>query len=565
MRAKYSVLFTFSTALFVLLTTYSDTGLQAQVNDGTPTPVIVIVVTEEAAQAGAVQAVPQTAAPTTRADVDTTVNPTSSSGTPLSTEGAPHTLAVATTIPETPATEIPSTVTSLPPTETSTTSQPVVSPVSPTVPPASPIPPTRIPFTIGAQSCGAATVVTYTPGTQKNGQTINPQMINLDAALGLETGGIADESGDAVPLGFGGSLILDFSPHVIVNSDGLDLRIVEKTEAHIGQPWETYPEEARVFASVDGERWTDIGIARKDTVLDLGGLPFARYIYIQDVSDINNFEPAWANAFDVGAVEGGTCENRPVATPTVTASATLPPTVTVTSSPTATATVTQTPTSTATVTSSPTASQTPSATSTVTASPTLIPPVQPTAIATDTQTPTVISSLTATVTSTQTSTTTATLLPTETTTPLDTATVVQPELEASPTTETPVLTATPAATALNTATPLANAVDCAATTVVSFQPGTDHYGSPMQPVVPEQALGRADQQYVTIGIGGVITLGLPPEMALNENGVDIRIVARPITGTAAFIFASEDAENWVSLGIATGSATFDLSALPRAQ
>ncbi|MEL6272953.1 MAG: hypothetical protein AAFR22_24315, partial [Chloroflexota bacterium] len=419
------------------------------------------------------------------------------------------------------------------------TAQPVTSPVPPTVPPASPAPPTEIPFTIGGQSCGAATVVTYTPGIQKNGQTINPQAIDLDATLGLETGGIADESGDAVPLGFGGSLILDFSPQVIVNGEGLDVRIVEKTGAHVGQPWAVYPEEARVFASVDGERWTDIGIARKDTVLDLGDLPFARYIYIQDVSDINNFEPAWANAFDVGAVEGGTCENRPVATPTVAATATLPPTatasetVTVTSSPTVTATVTQTPTSTATVTSSPTAT------------------------VTDTQTST------ATVTDSPTATVTTTATPSDTATAVETS---PPTETLIPTTSIPISdadTATP--TPMASATPLSNAVDCAATTVVSFQPGTDPYGNPMQSVVPENALGRADQQYVTIGVGGMITLGLPPEMALNENGVDIRIVARPVAGTAAFIFASEDAENWVSLGIATGSATFDLSALPRAQ
>ncbi|MEM6283125.1 MAG: Ig-like domain-containing protein, partial [Chloroflexota bacterium] len=411
-------------------------------------------------------------------------------------------------------------------------------------------------------------MVTYAPATRRDSVSINPETIDLEAALGLETGSIEAESGDAVPLGFGGFIILDFSPNVIVNSEGPDIRVVEITGAHVGQPWEVHPEEARVFASVDGERWIDIGIARKDTMLDLGDLSFARYIYIQDISNIDSFESAWANGFDVGAVEGAFCEERPL-DPTA-----IPPTAT------------------ATATSSPTITL-PPATATVTASATRVPTIQPTPTATDTQLPTstptptatITSSPTATVTITQTSTPTATSNPTSTitafptetatTTPIppDTATAVEPTVEVSAPTET--LTTTPSVSVVNTETPLSTTTitplaatpDCAATTIVSFQPGMDHYGQPLLSAVSAQALGSADQQYVAIGIGGVLTLGLPPEMALNESGDDIRIVAKAITGTAAFIFASEDAQTWTSLGIATdtGSTTFDLNTLPQAQ
>lgn len=161
--------------------------------------------------------------------------------------------------------------------------------------------------------CYATSVVSYVPGKQKSGLPIVSHRVDPTKALG------APQNADGenfVTLGFGdqattGLLILDFYPYVIVNGEGLDVRVWETSWRDRNKQWRRYPEAVEVFASQDLETWVSLGkTSDKDQAYDLASLPWARYIKLVDVSDLNKFAPT-DDGFDADAVEGFDCEPEP--------------------------------------------------------------------------------------------------------------------------------------------------------------------------------------------------------------------------------------------------------------
>ena len=110
------------------------------------------------------------------------------------------------------------------------------------------------------------------------------------SAFGAPQGG--DNGGDTFyALGFGGIATFEMSAP-ICNGAGDDLEVFETTFGN--PPCATYPEKARVWASQDLCNWVELTTEStpicQNESLDLGCLPWAKYIRIQDVSDITNFE-----------------------------------------------------------------------------------------------------------------------------------------------------------------------------------------------------------------------------------------------------------------------------------
>jgi hypothetical protein len=106
-------------------------------------------------------------------------------------------------------------------------------------------------------------------------------------------------------LGFGGTITLEMSgPICNTNGSAPDLTIFETS---YGTPsCGSYPEKARVEVSQDGCKWVDLtesGPICQNASLDLGCLPWAKYVRISDVSDPSSFGSG-ADGFDVDAVEG---------------------------------------------------------------------------------------------------------------------------------------------------------------------------------------------------------------------------------------------------------------------
>ena len=157
--------------------------------------------------------------------------------------------------------------------------------------------------------CYAASVVSYAPGLRKDGTPILGERSDPANALGAPQG---NDSVNFVSLGFGGSLVLGFDS-LIINRDGNDFRI---TETSYGEPsCASYPETARVYASSDGETWTDLGSGCLDSEYDLGPLVSARYIKVVDESDPAAFGST-DEGFDVDGIEVfacGDCNSTPVA------------------------------------------------------------------------------------------------------------------------------------------------------------------------------------------------------------------------------------------------------------
>ncbi len=107
-----------------------------------------------------------------------------------------------------------------------------------------------------------------------------------------------------VSLGFGGSLMVAFA-EPIWNGPGPDLALLEHSPS---TACEHYPEQARVLASQDGERWVSLGTVCQDGELDLGPLPWATQLRIEDVSERGAFFAGRpADGFDVEAITAYRC------------------------------------------------------------------------------------------------------------------------------------------------------------------------------------------------------------------------------------------------------------------
>jgi hypothetical protein len=162
--------------------------------------------------------------------------------------------------------------------------------------------------------CYATNVVTYDPGTRKNGKSINHRRQNTDKALGAPQD---NNTLNFVSLGFGdqettGVIVLDFEPYMILNINGPapDFRVWETTYFDQYRKWERYPEAVRVEASQDGLTWHVIGeTSDKDEAYDLGDdLAWVRYIRLTEISDrsLKRFKGN-ADGFDLDGIEGFNC------------------------------------------------------------------------------------------------------------------------------------------------------------------------------------------------------------------------------------------------------------------
>lgn len=162
-----------------------------------------------------------------------------------------------------------------------------------------PPPPPREP------ECSASSVVNFDQGLRKDGSSVSPERSDPNQALGSAQD---DDNGlNFVSLGFGGELIVEFDED-IVNTPGLDIRVSETSPT--SPTCNQYPEMVRVYASQDGENWSDLGSACLDSEFELGTLDKARYIRMVDESVSSHFNHA-ADGYDVDAVEAFSCMERP--------------------------------------------------------------------------------------------------------------------------------------------------------------------------------------------------------------------------------------------------------------
>ncbi|MGB2986268.1 MAG: hypothetical protein WBE26_10325 [Phycisphaerae bacterium] len=158
------------------------------------------------------------------------------------------------------------------------------------------------------QGCSAQSVVSFTQGKRRNGDTVLSERSNPENALGEAQ---RDDTVNFVSLGFGGELILDFA-RAVLNETGDDVQIIETTYANRDGSWVSYPEQAEVYASKNGIDWVLLGIDRQDGTFDLGELDWARYFRLVDITDPSEFS-ANVNGFDVDAIEAlSNCESLPI-------------------------------------------------------------------------------------------------------------------------------------------------------------------------------------------------------------------------------------------------------------
>ena len=149
----------------------------------------------------------------------------------------------------------------------------------------------------GLEACTLQEIVSYTPGNRKNGTAVPSPRNNANNALGMPQ---SNNTVNFVALGFGGTLVAKFD-YVVFNQPGNDLQV---TETSFGNPSCTnYPEKARVSLSLDNQNWVEFGEICQDGAIDMGTMPYAQYIRIQDATPMssNKFNGA-ADGYDVDAV-----------------------------------------------------------------------------------------------------------------------------------------------------------------------------------------------------------------------------------------------------------------------
>lgn len=76
---------------------------------------------------------------------------------------------------------------------------------------------------------------------------------------------------------------------------------------------------------------------------------------------------------------------------------------------------------------------------------------------------------------------------------------------------------------------------------------------------PLAAVGSPDGGFVSLGVGGELTLDLGATVP-DQPGYDIRVVAVGATNEGYSVIASADGSSWASIGTGLGTATFDIAA-----
>ncbi|MBK6265961.1 choice-of-anchor D domain-containing protein [Marivirga sp. S37H4] len=149
--------------------------------------------------------------------------------------------------------------------------------------------------------CYAESVISYEPGSRKNGRSLPPSRSNPQMALGEPQ---ENDNYNFVALGFGGSITLELGCEVM-DHEGNDLLIVETSFRDNNRPCESYPEKAKIEASEDGENWVVLAeeICR-DGEVDLadGGLTKASFIRITDISNPDDFAAGNADGYDLDGI-----------------------------------------------------------------------------------------------------------------------------------------------------------------------------------------------------------------------------------------------------------------------
>ena len=143
----------------------------------------------------------------------------------------------------------------------------------------------------------ADAVISFSQGLNQDGSPVLLERSDPTQALGeAERTDIIN----FVSLGFGGEIILEFN-EPIFNGSGDDIEVVETSYGNPGES--AYPETAEVYASQNGTDWTFLATIILDEMVDLGPLPWAKYIKIVDISDPADFSGS-ADGFDVDGVRG---------------------------------------------------------------------------------------------------------------------------------------------------------------------------------------------------------------------------------------------------------------------
>ncbi|MEK7643425.1 MAG: hypothetical protein AAB372_03195 [Patescibacteria group bacterium] len=146
----------------------------------------------------------------------------------------------------------------------------------------------------------ATGVVSSAQGLRKNATAVLPDRSDANQALGpAESSGTPSDvpiPGTFFSLGFGGSVVLSFN-EPIVNVGGGEVKDFEVTGG-------TYPDEkVMTEGSQDGINWVVLDPSgARDHEVDLGPLPWAKFVRITDVSDPNLFEDT-ADGYDLDAVQ----------------------------------------------------------------------------------------------------------------------------------------------------------------------------------------------------------------------------------------------------------------------
>lgn len=141
-------------------------------------------------------------------------------------------------------------------------------------------------------------VVSYTPGTNKDGSPILDSRDDPEAAVGPAEG--TNAIGTFVSLGFGGSIVLEFE-HAIEDLDGPDLSFHEITNL----PYPT--ESAEVAVSQNGVDFTPIGsvsnIGSPLQYLDIAGAyPWIKFVRVTDTTDPELHDDT-ADGYDVDGLD----------------------------------------------------------------------------------------------------------------------------------------------------------------------------------------------------------------------------------------------------------------------
>ncbi|WP_378186114.1 T9SS type A sorting domain-containing protein [Aquimarina sp. W85] len=148
--------------------------------------------------------------------------------------------------------------------------------------------------------CVGGSVIAFDQGLRKDGRRVASYRSRPEKALGSPK---ERQYFNFVSLGFGGAITIALNNEIFDNVDSDEFMVYESTGFRDNIPCHYFPEEAEVFASVDGETFVSLGSTCQDGAFDLasGGLRSAKYIKVVDRSDSNKF-PWFADGYDLDAI-----------------------------------------------------------------------------------------------------------------------------------------------------------------------------------------------------------------------------------------------------------------------